>query len=246
MKDRRLARILEMLDSRSPSLEILRRVFTRREDLVMPKEKKMRPIYVLVGGIAKAGKSLFSTRLANEYSFSRIPGDVLVMAFQESFPQLGIGHDPPVGMKPDEHYRSVCRAMGPFLASFMNRLQWEGSKLSYVLDSFHVWPSGLQEIDQQKTRVLFFGYPNADPVEKAKRTKEYALAEYGGLYGSLATADLQSASDAFSRLIVLSGELRTACKEHGFTFVDTSRDFDQAISRAVGIVTDTVNHDKTA
>ena len=194
---------------------------------------RMRHKCILVGGVSKAGKSYFAAQLVRQYSFCRVPGDSLVMAFQETFPQLGIAHDPLSGKTPAEQYRATCAVLGPFLVSYMNRLEWEGSKFSYVLDSFHVWPGDLHGIDEQKTRALFFGYPNADPAQKIQRTREYELSEYGGLYCSLARAEEQRAQGICAELISLSRKLRAACEESSFTFVDTSHNFQDAISQAV-------------
>jgi hypothetical protein len=196
----------------------------------------MKRKYVLVGGVSKAGKSHFAAQLVRQYSFCRVPGDSLVMTFQETFPQLGIAHDPLSGKTPAQQYRATCSALGPFLVSFMNRLEWEGSPFSYVLDSFHVWPADLRGIDERRIQVLFFGYPDADPAEKTRQTREYELSEYGGLYCGLAKAEGQRAHEICAELISLSRELRSACRECGFPFVDTSCDFKGAISQALSVV----------
>lgn len=125
----------------------------------------------LVAGLPNSGKTIFSRRLSEEHGFSRIPGDALVMAFQQSFPDLGIGHEL-AGRTAEETYESTCRQFGRFLVDFINALAWE-STMPYVVDTFHGSPRELKRIDVTKTSVLFFGYPEADAHEKGRQAKEY-------------------------------------------------------------------------
>ena len=171
----------------------------------------------LVAGVTHAGKTNFSRRLVAEYGYSRIPGDPLVLALHQSFPQLGIGHD-------RELYESACRQFGRFLVRLMDALAWE-STMPYVVDTFHVWPADLQGIDRSKSTILFFGYPEADPQEKTEHAKRYCQGYPGWVAGSP-----EDVCAGFRRLIQMSRELRDECLKHGFRFIDTSHAFPDVLS----------------
>jgi len=117
----------------------------------------------LIAGPTNSGKTILSQRLVQDHGYSRIPGDALVLAFEEEFPDLGIGHEKAL-------YESTRKQFGRFLTQFMNALAWESTML-YVVDTFHVWPSDLTGLDSSKTIALFLGYPEADARQKTLRTK---------------------------------------------------------------------------
>ena len=119
----------------------------------------------LVAGVTNSGKTVFSRRLVEEYGYSRIPGDALVMAFEKSFPEIGIGHD-------RESYESACRQFGGYLVHLMNALAWE-STMPYVVDTFHTQPAYLHGIDISKTTILFLGYPEVEPYQKTEQSRQY-------------------------------------------------------------------------
>ena len=171
----------------------------------------------LVAGVTHSGKTIFSRRLAEEYGYSRIPGDPLVLAFQKSFPQLGIGHD-------RDLYASACQQFGRFLVGLMDALAWE-STMPYVVDTFHAWPANLRDIDRSKSTVLFFGYPEADPQEKTEHARRYCKGYTGWIAGSP-----EEVRARFRRLIQMSRDLRDECLKHGFHFIDTSHAFADVLS----------------
>jgi len=174
----------------------------------------------LVAGITHSGKTIFSKRLVEGYGYSRIPGDALVLAFHESFPELGIGHD-------RELYEPACQQFGRFLGRLMNALAWE-SAMPYVLDTFHVWPADLQDLDAARSAVLFFGYPEADPGEKTSHARRYCRGNTGWIAGSE-----EEVRARFHLFVQMSRDLREECLKHGFRFVDTSHAFSDALSEAV-------------
>ncbi len=195
----------------------------------------------LVAGLTSSGKTIFSQRLSEEHGFSRIPGDALVMAFQQSFPDLGIGHEL-AGRTPEETYESTCRQFGRFLVDFMNALAWE-STMPYVVDTFHSRPRELKRIDVTKTSVLFFGYPEADAHEKVRQTREYHRTHCGAPDDWVAD-DIELVVEKFALFIQMSRELREQCRGTEFTFVDTSKDFARVVSGAISLaVSCERNHD---
>ena len=189
---------------------------------------------VLVGGLTGSGKTIFSHRLVDGFGYSRIAGDALVLAFEKSFPKLGIGHEL-AGKSPEQAYESACTQFGPFLVELMNALAWESTR-PCVVDTFHVRPRDLHGIDERRTTVLFFGYPEADAGQKALQMKRYQTQEYGAPCGWVAS-DMVEVREKFRIFIQMSRDLREECLAHGFTFVDTGGDFAQSLSVATGLAT---------
>jgi hypothetical protein len=190
------------------------------------------PKNCIIAGPTNAGKTTVARRLVREYGYSRIPGDPLVLAFQQRFPELGIGHELP-GKTPAESHASSCRQFGPFLSAFANALSWE-SNMSYVLDTFHVRPADLQEIDRGKVNVIFMGYPDIDPAEKSRQTEKYQTELYGAP-SEWPAVDVEKRADFFRIFIAMSAQIRSECAAYGWPFADMSNSFEKGISEAIAL-----------
>jgi len=177
---------------------------------------------------------LFSCQLVERYGYSRIPGDALVLAFQETFPHVGIGHEI-AGLTPEEAYLSTCGEYGRFVVNFLNALNLD-STLPYVLDTFHVRPADLAGLELDKIQVLFFGYPDIDAQTKTLEARAYEMARYGGLYGWVAD-EISAVAAKFELFIQMSRELQAECATCGFPFINTSQSFSEAIESAVALAT---------
>jgi hypothetical protein len=187
----------------------------------------------LVAGPTQAGKTILSRRLVKERGYSRIPGDAVVLAFEKTFPELGIGHERKL-------YGSTRKQFGRYLVQFMNALAW-AEDAPYVVDTFHVWPTDLAGIDRATTIVLFLGYPEADPQEKMRRGKQYERERYGKEFGWLADSP-EAVSARFTLFIEMSRKIREECAACHFPFVDASHAFEEAISGAVAQVISQEGH----
>lgn len=175
---------------------------------------------VLIGGASMAGKSRLVGVLHEQHGYSPIPGDPLVAAFQHSYGQLGISE------AADDFFK-CCAAFGRFLVPLMGALRRDPS-VSYALESFYFRPGDLEGIDRTKTHVVFLGYAEADPDEKARHCREYGD-------GRNRSSD-EDAIGVLDELIDLCRSDRTGCVERGFTYVETGVDFPGAIASAVELI----------
>lgn len=188
----------------------------------------------LLSGITSSGKTYTSRRLVELHGFSRIPGDALVLAFQQVFPALGIGHEI-AGMSDEDAHQSSCHHFGQFVAKFMNALAWESS-MPYVLDTFHVRPIDLNGLDRTKTAVIFLGFPDADPKRLTQSARAYQTSYYGAPVGWVAEEDSR-VEEMFSMFIRMSRELEQECRRLSYTFVNTGASFNAAVDQVLALAT---------
>ena len=158
----------------------------------------------------------------------------MVLAFQNSFPNLGIGHSVD-GMSVEDAYASTCKGFGRFLVQFLNALAWE-NPMPYVVDTFHVRPLDLEGIDTSKTQVLFLGYPEANPGDKACETQAYQNEAYGAPHGWV-RGDVTEVAARFLIFTQMSRDLQNECAACGLTFVDTGSGFSDALLAAAALAT---------
>lgn len=177
---------------------------------------------ILIGGVTNSGKSILARALAEKHDYSRIPGDPLVVAFQKEFPALGIapGRD---------GFVEACHVFGRFVTAMVNALVWEGS-VRYVIDSSYFRPRDVQGVDQNKTRILFFGYPGTDVEAKLQQTLQYQARHGGGLQQEPLSEE--QVREQLRTYVEMSKQDREDCAKLGYTYIDTSYDFRSTLEAA--------------
>lgn len=181
---------------------------------------------VLIGGATNSGKTVLARRLVDQHGYSRIPGDPLVLGFQEVFPDLGIAHT-------REGFAESCRQFGRFLVSLARALPWE-SQMHYVLDSFYFRPGDVADLDRTKTTIIFLGYADADPDEKLSQLDAW----HGGTWPNRKGMSDTQAKDYLQLFLEMSRRDRDDCARLGFLYVDTGVHFEDSIEAAEKALTE--------
>lgn len=167
---------------------------------------------IIVGGIMRSGKSLFSSQLARRKGFSCISTDYLILLLRDVFPESGIGE---AGRK----YHELCDRFFPFFTKLIDTLR-EDEHQDYVIEGYYIRPRDIiGRVDARN--ALFFGYPEITPEEKLKQLREYGKS-HTCYTNEIADEKL---FDYVNKWIRESKALRQECLEHDLRFVDVSSQF---------------------
>lgn len=119
---------------------------------------------ILIGGVARAGKSTISERLSKNNRYNHIPVDYIATSFQHNFPDCGINNRVII----DEG--SIKLSL--FLSTIMEKINETNEK--FIVDSAHIMPKDIVPyIDQKKWDVYFVGYPNISAQVKFEQIRKY-------------------------------------------------------------------------
>ena len=174
---------------------------------------------LIVAGVSRSGKSILSRRLSVELRLSHIPVDAFVSTLARVFPQCGITHFGP-------SFKGMCEDQEPFLLELTRQLNFED--ISYILDCYHILPAFLAgKLNWNSGDVVFLGYPNADPEQKLFDIRKYAHAPDW----TIEIPDDEMLENIV-KFIEHSRFLKLECDRLGLRFVDTSRNFEDALDIA--------------
>jgi len=174
---------------------------------------------LIIGGVARAGKSILAQRVAERLNISRIPGDSFVSTFEGLYPEHGICHD--------AAHEIICQNVQEFFIRFWKSSRWD-ENYDFVFDTFHIHPRLLPlERLGPEYAFLFLGYAELSPEAMLLRARTHPnpndwTRERGD-------AELLS---LFANWIALSGEFRDVCAARGLAYIDTSHDFEGAQNTA--------------
>jgi len=180
--------------------------------------------HLIVGGVVRSGKTIFCKKLVETFSISHIPVDKMVVSLHNVFPSYNIRHS-------NINYQERCENLAPFLYDFMEQNKKNG-KFIYVFDSYHILPEHVfLKLDLRFFHVFFFGYPAITVNEKCKYIKDYAKKH--GCWTEGCYRDDRALKQAVENSIEKSKKLKQESEKYGFTFVDTSYDFEKTINKLV-------------
>lgn len=167
---------------------------------------------IIVGGVMRSGKSLFSSQLARRKGYSCISTDYLILLLRDLFPESGIG-------EPGRKYDELCDRFLPFCSKLIARLG-EDDLQDYVVEGYYIRPRDVSNLVDTRN-VLFFGYPEILPEAKLKQLREYGMRH---------TCYTNEMSDEkllsyVRHWIVESQALRQECLDLNLRFVDVSDGF---------------------
>lgn len=148
--------------------------------------------------------------------------DWLVMGFTNGIPEYGI-HDK---LWPDE----IAERFWSYLKAMLENMIW--SEIDYIIEGEAVLPELIQDIIKQypnSIRICFVGYAQADINEKVKEVYQYS----NGKNDWLTNEDRTYVESHISNMVEYSRRIETSCNKLGISYFETSKDFTQALDRAI-------------
>ncbi|MFH1085016.1 MAG: hypothetical protein V1772_04560 [Chloroflexota bacterium] len=175
----------------------------------------------LIGGAARAGKTLLARRLLAERGVPCFCADYLVSGLQEGVPELGI-----LGESPN---RERAPRLWPILAPLLrNIIEVEPA---YTVESDVLWPRGvaaLRDENPDAVRACFIGYAGIAPAAKVAQMRRYG----GGVNDWVQHHDDAYALALAQVMIAWSAFLRDECAALGLEYVDVSIGFEDGLAQA--------------
>ena len=175
----------------------------------------------IICGASRSGKSVLAKRLKDRFNLNWIIGDAIVSSLEDAFPNIGISHHGDL----DE--------IGDRLETYIKYLLWnyayEGG--GYVFDSTHLYPRHIERMREklgEGLQVAFLGYAEADEQEKMAQIRRHDPAQD---WWTAERTDDELKTHICAQ-ISKSRIIRQECEQFGFPYIETSGDFEKAISLA--------------
>ena len=176
---------------------------------------------ILVGGVAKSGKSTFCERLTN---YNHIPLDYFTASMKRNFPEWGVSSSVIIG--------DTSSKLSLLLSTVTSIIDDTNEK--FIIDSAHIMPRDIiKYIDSDKWDIYFFGYPNISKEEKFNYIRE--IEGNRGWTGKRNDIELL---DTLDKLIAISRQIQEECKLYNIKVIDTSYNFNDVIDKEVNKIID--------
>ena len=174
----------------------------------------------LIGGPGRAGKTTLAMRLVKNHGIPFFSLDYLMMGLHHGAPALKID--------PNDREVIVAQRMWPVCRPLIVAMLENGEQ--YCLEGFAITPEHVSQLEEQfpaAIRACFLGYCTADPEIKLKREREHPTTNPWPLdiTDEAALAELKYMKE-------VSIALREDCRQRGYAFFDTSKDFSFVIAHA--------------
>lgn len=168
---------------------------------------------VLIGGVAKSGKTTLAKQLLKEEQLAYFSTDYLMMSFVKGNPSLGIHAD-------DDDF-VVAKSLEPYLLGMIETMVH--NRLNYCIEGVHLYPDfGLQMTHLFPNDVLYIclGYANSSIEEKKKELIDTMDLNENPWYRTYSNQEMDR---LVLYLIQESNKLRIRCDELGLPYFEIQR-----------------------
>jgi hypothetical protein len=176
----------------------------------------------LVSGTSRSGKTTIAKNLLRRKQLPYLSLDWLVMGFTNGIPQYGL-HDK---LWPNE----IAERLWSFFEAMTDNMLWED--VDYVIEGEALLPGSAAKLIGKhpgRVRAVFVGYTDIGVKEKVALVKQYSDGENDWL-----TREPDAfIEDHISNMIQYSRMIRADCRKHRLPYFDTSRNFSDAIEKAM-------------
>jgi hypothetical protein len=175
----------------------------------------------LVGGAARAGKTLLAHRLLREQGTPYFCIDYFVSALEQGAPELGIASESPNALRA----RLVWPRLVPLLRNIVE------VEPAYTVEGDALLPAGvawLRAAYPGQVRACFLGYAGATPEQKLADIRAFG----GGVNDWIQEHTDAYILDLCREMIHFSRYVQAECATHRLPYWDVSEDFADTLDRA--------------
>jgi hypothetical protein len=179
----------------------------------------------LIGGAARAGKSLLAGRLLREHGIPYFCVDYFVSALDQGAPELGIAGESPTLEK--------CPRLWPRLAPMLRNIV--EVEPAYTVEGDALWPRGVAALRDEygaQVRACFLGYAAMTPARKLAEIRAFR----GGVNDWIQHHDDAYVLDLCREMIEFSQYVRDECQALDLPYLDVSDDFPGTLVQAYGLL----------
>lgn len=181
-------------------------------------------IYI-ISGASRSGKSSACMKLFDKTKIPYILTDLLMMGFQEGFPNLGVHHT--------KYYDENAKIMWPFVYNMIEQLII--NKIDYIIEGEAFLEKDIASLVDKypdDVRVCFMGFTT---ISRERKYEE--IMEFSPEHDWLISFDDEVIWDHIDNMIRISKHIKSECEKYGFKFVDSSDDFEKAVDEVVNYLT---------
>ncbi|MCC6443836.1 MAG: hypothetical protein IT210_10325 [Armatimonadetes bacterium] len=175
----------------------------------------------LIGGAARAGKTLITQRMFREKRTPYVCIDYLVSGLDQGAPALDIDAESPNLIRGEK----VWPVLEPMLRNIVE------VEPRYTVDGDILFPKYVRQLSAaypDKIRAVFLGYANISAPQKLREIRSFG----GGVNDWLQDHDDGYILALVEEMIEFSAYLQAECLRCGISYFDTSSDFTEAVDRA--------------
>lgn len=180
----------------------------------------------LVGGVARAGKSITASVMLERYSIPYLSLDSLRWGLTKGAPSLGIHSD--------NNDHEDAERLWPMIEAIIENILFDGR--DYLIEGVCLLPKLVSECrhaNPNNVRTCFLGYPQVGLDEKVNATMNYE-----GPNDWLRRLDKKSVRGFIGEAIQTSMSLKTECESYSIPFINSGSNFPRAINESVNVLTD--------
>jgi len=173
---------------------------------------------LIIIGVTRCGKTTLAEMICQKYHFSKIEQDSLIIAFQKTFPELGIGH----------WVKGSSEKFALFLFNWLERLvrYTYHHKTRYVVEGCQIRIDTIHKLmDHDNFKIVALGYPNQTPESMLAEIRKHDTENDW----SAGADDEKLLWELDEYGVQRSQEILERCKELGITFIDTGTDRDKKL-----------------
>jgi hypothetical protein len=175
-------------------------------------------MFYLIGGGARAGKSLLRQIVTGKYGISGIATDMIVQMMSIVLPEFGLYHD----LESSQRFEKTHKLIQALLTYH--------PKEHFLIEGVDILPKhylAYQAATQNQVRMCILGSSQLSPEQKKANILEFK--SYNDWTSKLDEAQLLKLSQ---HLVKVSKKQEKQCQELGIAYFDTSADFNGGLTKA--------------
>jgi putative acetyltransferase len=181
----------------------------------------------LIGGAARAGKTLIAQRMLMERGIPYFCVDYFVSALDQGAPELGIQGESPTEPKT----RKLWPRIVPMLRNIVE------VEPAYTVEGDALSPRGVSELIRiypDQIRAIFIGYATATPERKLSEIRTFS----GGVNDWIQDHTDDYILALCSEMIEFSRFVQRECASSGLPYFDVSEEFQKELAQAYASLTE--------
>ncbi len=180
----------------------------------------------IIGGAARAGKSMVARRMLMEAHVPYFCIDYFVTALDRGAPELEVL----VGLANEIRAKKLWPRIEPMLRNIVE------AEAEYTIEGDAILPESVNSLVGSygsQIRTCFLGYTSTSPEKKLREIREFK----GGINDWIQVESDEYILDMCRQMISFSRHIQDECNTYGIPYIDVSTDFMAGLGRAYSILT---------
>lgn len=183
----------------------------------------MKKKYIIIAGVARAGKSTLSSKIAMEMGYQHMQMDAIIDALEKTLPGAGINTH-------TDSMESISEKMARFINGIMASEEYAKFDYGVVFDICQLLPQDYEKYIDKEQCDIFYLVTRTDDVEKRLEVlQEYDTADEYTYHKSL-----QRKRDICREIMEESELIYRQCQQYDLSVYDTLYDREEVFAKILG------------